>query len=116
MTAPFFPYCPLGRLAQPAPPNVSGLFEPDFEIRRWDTDHSHEVCLVNRNLINQEENNVKQSIQDRAAGKLHIVSGSIKEKVGQITKDPDLEAEGTAETIAGKVQMIVGRIEKVVGE
>jgi uncharacterized protein YjbJ (UPF0337 family) len=72
---------------------------------------SHEV-----NLVNQKENNMKQSIQDRAAGKLHVVTGKMKETVGQITKDPDLEAEGKTEKIAGKIQNIVGKIEKAVGE
>jgi len=37
----------------------------------------------------------------------------VKEKVGQITNDPNLEAEGLAEKIAGKVQNKVGQVEKV---
>ena len=59
---------------------------------------------------------MKQSIQDRAEGKLHQVTGAMKETVGKITQNPDLEAEGTAEKITGKVQDIVGRIEKAVGK
>ena len=54
---------------------------------------------------------MKQSIQDRAAGKLHVVTGTMKEKVGQITKDPNLQAEGKAEKVAGKLQNLVGRVE-----
>jgi uncharacterized protein YjbJ (UPF0337 family) len=68
------------------------------------------------NRVNQKETNVKQSIQDRAAGNLHLVTGNIKETVGKITKDPDLEAEGTAEKVAGKIQNVVGKIEKAVGQ
>ena len=65
--------------------------------------------------MDQKKNNFKQSTQDRAAGNLHVVTGKMKETVGKITKDPDLEAEGTAEKVAGKVQKIIGKIEKAVG-
>jgi len=43
------------------------------------------------------------------------VKGKIKEKVGQLTNDPDLEGEGTAEKIAGKVQKKIGQVEKSSG-
>jgi uncharacterized protein YjbJ (UPF0337 family) len=39
--------------------------------------------------------------------------GTAKEKVGQVTNNPDLAAEGQAERIAGVVQKKVGQIEKV---
>ena len=65
--------------------------------------------------MNQEENNMKQSIQDRAAGNLHVVTGKMKETVGHITKDPDLEAEGKTEKVAGKIQNVIGKIEKAAG-
>jgi uncharacterized protein YjbJ (UPF0337 family) len=39
----------------------------------------------------------------------------VKEKTGQVTNDPDLEAEGNAEEVAGKVQKKVGQVKKVVG-
>jgi uncharacterized protein YjbJ (UPF0337 family) len=41
------------------------------------------------------------------------VKGAVKEKAGQVTNNPDLEAEGKAETLAGKVQKTARRIEKV---
>jgi uncharacterized protein YjbJ (UPF0337 family) len=41
------------------------------------------------------------------------VKGDTKEKVGQITNDPDLEAEGKAEHRAGKVEKKIGQIKKV---
>jgi uncharacterized protein YjbJ (UPF0337 family) len=40
--------------------------------------------------------------------------GKLKEKVGQMTNDPDLEAEGRSEKIAGKVQKKIGQVEKAV--
>jgi len=42
------------------------------------------------------------------------VKGKIKEKVDQLTNDPDLEAEAIGENIAGKVQTKIGQAEKVV--
>jgi uncharacterized protein YjbJ (UPF0337 family) len=66
--------------------------------------------------VDQKDNGMKQSIQDRTAGNLHVVTGKVKETVGKITKDPNLESEGTAEKVAGKIQNIVGKIERAVGE
>ena len=59
---------------------------------------------------------MKPSTQDQAEGKLHEVKGKIKEAVGKTTNDPDLEVSGTAEKNAGKVQGLIGRVEKAVGE
>jgi uncharacterized protein YjbJ (UPF0337 family) len=56
---------------------------------------------------------MKQSTKDQAVGKFHEVKGKVKEKVGQVTNNPDLEAEGEAEKTAGKVQKKVGQVEKV---
>ena len=53
------------------------------------------------------------STNDQVAGKLHEVKGKIKEVAGQVTNNPDLEDEGTAENLGGKVQKKVGQIEKV---
>jgi uncharacterized protein YjbJ (UPF0337 family) len=41
------------------------------------------------------------------------VKGKIKEKAGQLTNNPDLEAEGQGEKIGGKVQKKIGQVEKV---
>jgi uncharacterized protein YjbJ (UPF0337 family) len=41
------------------------------------------------------------------------VKGGIKEKVGHATNNPDLEDEGTAEKVGGKIQKKVGQVEKV---
>ncbi len=59
---------------------------------------------------------MKPSTDDKTTGKIHEVKGTIKQKVGEITRNPDLEAEGRAERNAGKVQNWVGKVEKAVGE
>ena len=59
---------------------------------------------------------MKPSTENEIAGKVHEVKGEIKEKVGQLTNDPDLEGEGTGEKIAGKVQKKIGQVEKVLGK
>ena len=56
---------------------------------------------------------MKQSVKDEVEGKLHEAKGKIKEKAGQLTNNPNLEAEGTGEKIGGKVQNNVGHIAKV---
>jgi uncharacterized protein YjbJ (UPF0337 family) len=57
---------------------------------------------------------IKPSTEDQIAGKIHEVKGTIKEKVGELTNDPDLEGEGIAEKIGGKIQKKVGQVEKVI--
>lgn len=58
---------------------------------------------------------LKPSTKDQAEGKLHEVVGKIKQEIGQVTTDPDLEISGNTEKQAGKVQQIVARVEKAVG-
>ena len=59
---------------------------------------------------------MKASTKDQAEGKFHEVKGKVKEMAGHLTNNPDLEAEGTAEKLAGKVQDKIGRLEKVLGK
>ncbi len=59
---------------------------------------------------------MKPSTENEIAGKVHQVKGKIKEKVGQLTNDPDLEAEGIGEQIGGKVQKKIGQLKKVLGK
>jgi len=59
---------------------------------------------------------MKPSIENEISGKVHEVKGKIKEKVGRLTNDPDLEGEGIGESIAGKVQKKIGQVQKVLGE
>ncbi len=56
---------------------------------------------------------MEDSTKDKAAGKVHDLKGTLKEKVGRATNNPDLEDEGTAEKVGGKVQKKVGDVEKV---
>ncbi len=56
---------------------------------------------------------MEDSTKDKAAGKVHDVKGTLKEKLGRATNNPDLEDEGTAEKVGGKIQKKVGDIEKV---
>jgi uncharacterized protein YjbJ (UPF0337 family) len=62
----------------------------------------------------QEGKKMKPSTQNEIAGKVHEVKGTIKQKVGQLTNNPDLEGEGIGEKIAGKVQKKIGQVEKVI--
>jgi len=59
---------------------------------------------------------MKSSTRDEAGGKLHQVKGKIKEIAGKVSMNPDLEAEGQDEILAGKAQEKIGQIEKVVGK
>ena len=56
---------------------------------------------------------MRPSTQDQDAGKIHEVKGAIKQKVGHVTNNPDMEGEGTGEKLAGKVQKKIGQVEKV---
>jgi uncharacterized protein YjbJ (UPF0337 family) len=59
---------------------------------------------------------MNESTKDQAQGKFHEVKGAAKEKAGQVTKDPNLEAEGQDEKVSGKIQKKVGQVEKVLGQ
>jgi uncharacterized protein YjbJ (UPF0337 family) len=56
---------------------------------------------------------MNQSTKDRVQGKANEVKGAVKEKFGRATNNPDLEADGKGEKVAGKVQKKVGDVEKV---
>jgi uncharacterized protein YjbJ (UPF0337 family) len=53
------------------------------------------------------------SSKDQIEGAFHEVKGKVKAAAGRAVGNPDLEDEGTAENLAGKVQKKVGQIEKV---
>jgi uncharacterized protein YjbJ (UPF0337 family) len=61
----------------------------------------------------EEGNKMKPSTKNEIAGKLHEVKGSIRQKAGQLTNDPDLEGKGIGERVAGKIQKKVGELEKI---
>ena len=47
---------------------------------------------------------------------MHDAKGTAKEAAGKLTNDPDLEAEGRIEKVAGIVQKQLGKLEKVIGK
>lgn len=57
---------------------------------------------------------MRPSTNNEIAGKVHEMKGKIKQKVGQLTNDPRLEAEGVVENIGGKVQKKIGQVQKAV--
>ena len=58
---------------------------------------------------------MKRSTKDKTKGKFHEVKGKVKERVGQMKKNPNLEAEGKGEQVGGKIQEKIGKAKKVVG-
>lgn len=54
--------------------------------------------------------------KDQVAGNFHQAKGKVKEMAGNITDNPKLKAEGTAEKAAGRVQEKVGEVKKVLGK
>jgi uncharacterized protein YjbJ (UPF0337 family) len=67
-------------------------------------------------IVSKEHTMTKPGTQDEVEGELHGVKGKVKEVAGRITNDPDLEADGDAEQIAGKIQKKVGQVKKVLGK
>ena len=56
---------------------------------------------------------MKSSTKDKAEGQYHEAKGKIKEMAGELTDNPELEAEGATEKIAGKVQKKIGEVKEV---
>jgi uncharacterized protein YjbJ (UPF0337 family) len=59
---------------------------------------------------------MKSSTRDNVEGKLHQVKGKVKETVGRVVNDRQMEGEGIAENIGGKAQEKIGQIKKVTGK
>lgn len=59
---------------------------------------------------------MKSSTKNQAEGMFHKVKEKIKEIAGDLNDNPKLEAEGTGEKIAGKVQEKIGQVKKVLGK
>jgi uncharacterized protein YjbJ (UPF0337 family) len=57
---------------------------------------------------------MNRNTENEVAGKVHELTGTIKEKMGQLTNDPDLEGDGVVENITGKIQNKIGQIEKAI--
>ncbi len=54
--------------------------------------------------------------KDEAAGKGEQLKGKVKDKVGEWTNDPELEAEGEADQVEGKVRETYGTAKRKVDE
>ena len=59
---------------------------------------------------------MKSSIRDKTEGTFHEVKGKVKEIAGKLSGNPKLEAKGTGEKRAGKVQEKIGQVKKVLGK
>ena len=59
---------------------------------------------------------MKSSMRDKTEGTFHEAKGKAKEVAGKLGDNPELEAEGTNEKIAGKVQEKIGKVKKVLGK
>jgi len=59
---------------------------------------------------------MKSSTKDQVEGTFHELKGKAKEVAGKLSDNPKLEAEGTGEKIAGKVQGKIGQVKKVLGK
>jgi len=53
------------------------------------------------------------STTDQLKGAYKEAKGAVKEKVGEVTNDPNLADEGRADNLEGKVQKKVGQVERV---
>ena len=67
-------------------------------------------------VVIQKEDTMKSSTKDQAKGAFHEIKGTVKNIAGILSEDPELEAEGNDEKIAGKVQGKIGQIKKVLGK
>jgi uncharacterized protein YjbJ (UPF0337 family) len=54
--------------------------------------------------------------KDEIKGKGKQISGAIKDKTGELIKNPKLEAEGEAERMAGKFQEKTGKARRKTGD
>ena len=56
---------------------------------------------------------MNQSTKDQIEGAIHEAKGKVKERAGQAIGNPDLELEGQAENLGGKIQKKVAQVEQV---
>ncbi|HWE51038.1 MAG TPA: CsbD family protein [Bryobacteraceae bacterium] len=59
---------------------------------------------------------MRKSTRQQIEGDRHDAKGTAKEAVGKLTHDPDLEAKGRTEKIAGIVQKKLGKLQKMIGK
>ena len=54
--------------------------------------------------------------RDEVEGKFDQAKGKVKEGVGRVLDDPDLEAEGRADNAGGNIQEGFGKVRRKVGD
>ena len=54
--------------------------------------------------------------KDEVKGKIEQAKGWVKDKAGEITNDPDLQARGEAQNAAGHTQETWGKFKRGVGD
>ena len=54
--------------------------------------------------------------KDEVEGKWEQAKGWVKDKAGEVTNDPELEAEGEAQNAAGDAQETWGKVKRNVGD
>jgi uncharacterized protein YjbJ (UPF0337 family) len=54
--------------------------------------------------------------KDEMEGKWDQAKGWVKDKAGEVTNDPDLEAEGEADRVEGETQETWGKVKRGVGD
>ena len=59
---------------------------------------------------------MKSSTKDRAKGRINEAKGKLKEKAGRAIGNPDMEDQGAAEKVGGKIQRKIGEVKKVFGD
>ena len=59
---------------------------------------------------------MKSNTKNSAEGKIHQVRGKIKETIGKIVNNHELEIEGKVESAKGKIQEKIGEIGKVIAK
>lgn len=59
---------------------------------------------------------MKSSVRDKTEGAFHEAKGKVKEVAGKLGDNPELEAEGTNEKMAGKIQKKFGQVKKFLGK
>ena len=57
---------------------------------------------------------IKRSTKDKREGAFRELRGKLRQKVGQLTNDPALEAKGLGEKISGKMQKKMGDLERAI--
>ncbi|HAM63759.1 MAG TPA: CsbD family protein [Erysipelotrichaceae bacterium] len=55
-------------------------------------------------------------MNDKVKGKINQTKGAVKTKIGNLTDNNKLKAEGLADTVVGKTQEISGNIKQSVKE